>query len=221
MKARLIFCFLLAPLLITSLSSCNHNSYLVTLGNFSDELVLKISEGLNRKCISYFARPKMQSGEVFKIVDSNASYYLDGKQYPFFSIAEKADFFIINVGMQDFLPSMTIDVNNNILDYDYDLIEKQLEIFQYHIYHTIEVINDINSKAEIVLLSAYNDYLFEKPEQILFNSIVKQVNNELMEMTELKNVKYLSLVGFNEEIYQSDALDVNDYIVKCLEGYKI
>lgn len=221
MKTRLTFCFFLAPLLMISLNSCSKNTYFVALGDFSDELTLKISNGLNRKCISYFARPKMQSGEAFKIVDSNASYFLDGKQYPFFSVAEKADFFFINIGMQDFLPSMTIDVSKNILEYDQDLIAKQLEIFQYHIYHTIEGINDINSKAEIVLFSAYNDYLFEKPEQILFNSIVKQVNDELVEMIELPNVKYLSLTGINEEIYQNNAVNVNDYIVKSLEGYRL
>ena len=220
MKKKLEFAFLM-PLLLTSLNSCNKNTYFVPLGDFSDELILKITNGLNRKSVNYFARPKMQSGELFKIVDSNASYFSEGKQYPFFSIAEKADFFIINVGLQDFLPSMTIDVTKNILEYDQKLIEKQLEVYQYHIYHTLEGIADINSKAEIVLFSAYNDYLFEKPEQTLFNSIVKQINNELIEMTELKNVKYLSLVDINEEIYQSDALDVNDYIAKKLEGYRI
>ena len=221
MKTKFGLYLLLTPLLMVSLNSCKQNTYFVALGDFSNELLSKITDGLNRNCVDYFARSKMQSGEVFKIVDSNASYFLQGKQYPFFSVAEKADLFILNVGMQDFLPSMTIDVSQNILEYDYDLIEKQLEIFQYHIYHTIEGINDINSRAEIVLFSAYNDYLFEKPERTLFNSIVKQVNNELMEMTELKNVKYLSLVGINEEIYQTNALDVDDYIVKCLEGYRL
>lgn len=221
MKTKRRLLLLLAPLLLTNLTSCDKNTYFVPLGDFSDELVLKITNSLNRKSVGYFAHSKMQSGELFKIVDSNASYYLDGKQHPFFSVAEKADLFIINVGIQDFLPSMTIDVSKNILDYDNDLLEKQLEVYQYHIYHTIEGISDINSKAEIVLLSAYNDYLFEKPEQILFNSVVRQINNELIEMTELKNVKYISLVGINEEIYQTDALDVSDYIVKSLEGYRL
>lgn len=191
------------------------------LGDFSDELIAQMNEGLNRKCIDYFAREKMQSGELFKIVDSNASYFYEGKQYPFFGVAEKANLFILKIGLNDFLPSMTIDVSNNVLDYDRDLLEKQLEIFQYHIYHTIEGINEINSKAEIAILSAYNDYLFEEPEQKLFNSIVWQINNSLMEMQDIKNVKYFSLVDINEQIYQNNALNINEYIVKQLEGYRL
>lgn len=201
------------------LSSCNEEKYYVPLGNFSKDLTNKISLRINMNAKDYFASEKMQSGELFKIIDSNASYYSEGKQHPFFTVAEKAQLFLLNMGLQDFLPSMHIDVEKNLLEYDEDLIDKQLEVLQYHLYHTVSEIIEINSKAKIIIMSQYNAYTFEKPEQLLFNTIINKINNGLLELQEFKQVSYLSLTQINELIYENSAQNVDDFIADNIKRY--
>lgn len=201
------------------MSACAKEEYFVPLGDFSKDLTNKVSLRINMPAKDFFISEKMQSGELFKMIDSNASYYSQGKQYPFFAVAEKAKFFLINMGLQDFLPSMKIDVEKNVLEYDNTLIDKQLEVFQYHLYHTVNEIIEINSKAKIIVLSQYNSYTFEKPEQLLFNTIINKINNELLELTEFKQVSYLSLDKINDLVYENSVENVEEFIVESIKRY--
>ena len=106
--------FYLMPLLLAILTSCNRNNNFLVLGNFKDAIVASLEEALNMKGNSYFASENMQSGELFKIVDSNASYYENGKKHPFFAEVEKSKLIVINVGLYDVLPSMEINEEENI-----------------------------------------------------------------------------------------------------------
>lgn len=215
-KRSLLPLVLLFPLL----NSCGTKKYYMALGSFTDSLITNISESIKLTGNSYFVNEKMQSGELFKITDSNASFYQDGKQYPFFTIAEKASMFIINIGIHDFLPSIEIDVENNVLNYDEDLIEKQLEIYDYHFQHIIEEIRLINGKAPIYVLSAYNEYTFEKPEKMLFDTIINKINNTMqVELEGVNNVKFVSTVKIQDEIYKDPNVNQESLMADIIRSH--
>lgn len=216
MKNRiLLFIFVF---LTSFLCSCQGKQYTLLLGDFSNNFISEMKENFNGDVNNYFARKDMQSGELFKIVDSNASYYDNKTQYPFFGVTEKAKNIVINFGLSDFVPSMKIDESKKILEYDKDLFDHQLEIFQYHAYHIVEDVKEINSKANIFLLSAYSKYTFEKPEQLLFNSLVKEVNTELVKIASEHKVTYISLVDINDEIASNPSMNINSFILERLRG---
>ena len=217
MKKKLLFLFLF---LISSLMcSCSGKSYFVALGDFDNELTSTISITINKSGNDFFSHPKMQSGELFKIVDSNASYYSNGKKHAFFSIAEKSSMFILNLGLNDFLPSMQIDVSKNILEYDSDLVEKQLEVYEYHLFHILDEIRSINSRAPIILLSSYNIYKFESPERKLFNTLVHKINDIMIDLTDFNNTHYVSLLDVETLIYENLDDKINQQIADIIKDH--
>lgn len=211
---------LFMTLFCSFLFSCNNKQYYMALGSFSKDLITNIDEKLNIQGNDYFVNENMQSGELFKIADSNASYFANGKQYPFFSIAEKAKLFIINIGLDDFLPSMEIDPSNNILNYDMNLVKKQLEVYDYHLVHILDEIREINNKAPIYVLSTYNNYLFEKPEQMLFNSLVNMINTAIKDsLNSYKDTHFISLQIIEEKVYDNPQINQNALIAEIVGSY--
>lgn len=211
--------FYLMPLLLAILTSCNRNNNFLVLGNFKDAIVASLEEALNMKGNSYFASENMQSGELFKIVDSNASYYENGKKHPFFAEVEKSKLIVINVGLYDVLPSMEINEEENILNYDNNLIDKQLEVFSYHMHHIVEDIRSINSKTSIFVLSSYNSFNFESPEEKMFNSIIKRINESILDSIEdVANIKYISIVDIKEQTKDNNST-IEEELVNVIRGH--
>lgn len=209
-----------AILLLPILVSCNSSKQFLALGNFTNETLLNLENALNMKGNNYFISENMQSGELFKIVDSNASYYENGKKHPFYVEASKAKLVIINVGLYDVIPSMEINEEENILNYDENLLTKQLEVFSYHMYHIVEEVRSINNKADIFVLSAYNELNFERPEEKLFDNIVKKVNDSITDsIKELDNIKYISLVNIKEQLKEDSSLNFDLLLANIIRSH--
>ena len=134
--------------------------------------------------------------------------------------ASKAKLILINVGLYDVIPSMEIKESENILNYDENLLNKQLEVFSYHMYHIIEEVRSINNKADIFVLSAYNIFNFEKPEEKLFNNVVKEVNDSISDsIKDFDNIKYISLVNFKEQLKEDASLTPNLLLADIIRSH--
>lgn len=215
-KAYFGLFILLLPILV----SCNKQKNFLALGNFNDETINSLKTLLKMDGNNYFISENMQSGELFKIVDSNASYYENGKKHPFYVEASKAKLILINVGLYDVIPSMEIKEDENVLNYDDNLLNKQLEVFSYHMYHIIEEVRSINNKADIFVLSAYNIFNFEKPEEKLFNNIVKEVNDSINDsVKDFDNIKYISLVDMKNQLKEDASLTPNLLLANIIRSH--
>ena len=115
---------------------------------------------------------------------------------------------------------MEINENENILNYDDNLVNKQLEVFSYHMYHIIEEVRSINNKADIFVLSAYNIFNFEKPEEKLFNNIVKEVNDSINDsVKDFDNIKYISLVDMKNQLKEDASLTPNLLLANIIRSH--
>ena len=124
------------------------------------------------------------------------------------------------MGLYDVIPSMEINENENILNYDDNLVNKQLEVFSYHMYHIIEEVRSINNKADIFVLSAYNIFNFEKPEEKLFNNIVKEVNDSINDsVKDFDNIKYISLVDMKNQLKEDASLTPNLLLANIIRSH--
>ncbi len=205
--------------MLLCLSSCNRDKYFVPLGSFSSDVIASLSESSNVSAKDYFSSKTMQSGELFKIIDSNASYYLNGKKLPFYSVATKAKFFVINIGLADVLPSMNINPSKNIVEFDNDLVDRQLEVFEYHLYHSLDMIRDINASSPILLLGSYNEYKFEEPERLLYATIISRINKTILSAGADHKTRYVSLLNIEERVDENYEANKAQLIAEIVKEY--
>lgn len=209
-----IFCSLFV------LYGCKQSTYFVPLGNFSSNLVSIIEEKVGTKSRNYFTSQKMNSGELFKIADSNATYVEEDHKYTFISTIEKASYIMISLGIMDILPSLTIDEEKRIFDYDEELVEQQLEILDYHLVHIIDSIRYVTNKARIMIVGAFSTFEFEKPEEELFDSIITRINRVLLNACSDSKIEYVSTISIEERKSDEDfKANVDNYLADIIASH--
>lgn len=185
--------------LLFSFVSCGREKYFLPLGNLSTNLVNEITNIARVNYKDYFTSEKMTSSELFKIVDSNASFLFENKKYSFLSVLNKASHVVISLGLEDIYPSITIDEKRNAIKYDDSLIAKQLEILDYNLVHILEVINDAIKPSNILVIGTYANTKLKGPELLLYKGLIAKINKVLMLASSDNQAKYISLVALEED----------------------
>ena len=188
---------LLVVLFLLSISSCVKNEKILFMGDFSSFTISYISD---QKIIDpSFTYEKMNSNDLYKIVNKDASYVQGDSVYKVSSKVKTSSIVVLSIGIYDFIPCLNISIENNLFEVDNEQVEKKKEIFEYNLEHILEEIHLINSKIKIFLISPISFFDFEIPEQKLFSSFLFDLYLTTINIDEFEYVEIIETFDLVDE----------------------
>lgn len=172
---------------------------IVFFGSYSDTIREYFSSDNKNQYISAFISPGMVSNEMYKIAQTHPLVIYNQTKYSFEKQIRKAHKILISIGFNDFKPSIEIQDNNLFFEVDKELFQKEKELLIYNVYHTLEELRLLNMQADIFLFGVYAFYYFEKPEQLLFTSLLNDISTSLKGICYEHKVNFISSERFQNE----------------------
>lgn len=192
-RIKILLIFLLC------ITGCQQSKTVIFFGSYSDAIRECFSSNGDNQYISAFTSPSMVSNEMYKMAQTHPLVIYNQTKYSFEKQIRKAHKILISIGFNDFKPSIEIKDNNRFFEVDEELFQKEKELLIYNVYHTLEELRLLNMKADIYLFGIYAFYLFEKPEQLLFTSLLNDISTSLKDICHEHKVNFISTESFQNE----------------------
>ncbi len=181
------------------LTGCHQSNNIVFFGSYSDFIMESFSSDANNQYISAFTSPNMVSNEMYKMAQTHPLVISSQTKYSFEKQIRKASKIFISIGFNDFNPAIEIYDNALFFDIDEELFQKEKELLIYNVYHTLDELRLLNMKADIYLFGVYAFYNFNKPEQLLFTSLLNDISTSLKDICYEHKVNFISTESFQNE----------------------
>lgn len=196
---------LLLGVSILCLCGCSKGNGIAFLGNL-DSSISKNDE------IDYtFASPKMTSSDLYKIADQDAIGKTMDSSAKFSKIVKKSSLVVVRVGWYDISPLLKVDPRINQIEYDEELLERQLAILNYNLFHLFDEIVAIRRNIKIYSVGCFNPYSLEEPEELLFKTVLNSINASIIDAGLDYNVSYIDVSNVKSE--QSAHLKIMEYVI--------
>ncbi len=168
-----------------------------------DEKVIKTSN-------STFTLEHISSGQMLKMLQENVSKKINGEFVQIKDVIQKSNCISLFAGNSDFVDKIKIDPQTKTATYDYDVLNRQVDITVMNICNIVEEIRLYNSYCDIILASAFFPYydLNQSQYQEII-SIFCSLNRSLQEICQETNLYFLDIGLLNNSNY----LNENTYTI--------
>lgn len=206
---------LLIFLLCICLSGCQSPGHVLYFGTLlkSDNVTLidKLEESYTVDINQSFAAHKMHSSLLYSYLEKDAENIVDKKKIS--SLIKSSSKIFINIGLYDLLP--LIKVEEGIITFEQNIIDEQIELFEFYLYLSIDLICNLNSSVDLYILGAYNPLILEKNSERQVSLFITQINLIMKSIAEEFMVHYVDLFDVNKYLVIDNQLSDQgiDYIV--------
>lgn len=201
MKSRFFVLFLF----LSSFTGC----YSPKLALIGDAYILKVLGEENSS--SDFVFSKTSSQNIYYCLDKNAISLSNNKSIN--SIIKKSNTLVLSFGIYDIIPYF--DFSRTQIVYQETQIERKLEIMDYYIYQSFELINDLIESKNVYVLKQYNPLIGNFDNKESFDRYIDEVNNLLIKHSNTFNYSFIQVENFND--YLIDDFVINQSIKKEIE----
>lgn len=209
---------ILISLFLVSLCSCKYNkinlflgeSFLIQDGNFIEELKGEFNLSFNDE----FASSRFYMKSFYNILEQDALNLTTNNSI--ISLLEKTDKIIFNIGNYELI--RLINYNEMNIDYDERVVSTSLEMFDYYLHNSLEVISTYCDDIQIIPL--YNSLFLEEGAKQTYNHLINQYNEVIFNNCKEFNIKYVEIDKLSYFIYKDNHLSYKGltYLLKQIRG---
>ena len=177
--------FFLIFLFVLGITSCKNDSICLV----GDHFVLSLIE----KGDTAFLFNKLTSQKLFYLLDKDATALSSNKTIS--SSIKNSNKIVMSVGLFDIIPCF--DFSSKSILVNKDLLKNKLELFDYYIYHSFSLINEINKNNQVYIFQQINPLVDSFSNLEVFTDALDSLNTILFTYSKENNFEFVTLDNYS------------------------
>lgn len=157
---------------------------------------------------STFTSNNINTSTLLRLIENNSKKSIDGKLVKISEVIKSSKCMSLVIGNGDLTDKIDYNRENKELNYDFDLLYRQIEISSANIHSIIDEIHSINNNIDVFVIGAYNpfyDYFGINKDALhtifnAYNNYIKdiciQTNSNFIDVSLLSSVDYFVNDGY-------------------------
>ncbi len=155
---------------------------------------------------SDFVFSKMTSQNFYYYLDKDALSLESNKRVS--SLIKRANKIVLSFGIYDLIP--LFDFSKKEITYNKDQIENKLELMDYYIYSSFQILNDlIDTRDKVYILKQYNPLVYNFDNLYEFEGYIVRVNDILFEYASKNEFSFIEIDTYDQYLLDDFILDVS------------
>lgn len=155
---------------------------------------------------SDFVFSKMTSQNFYYYLDKDALSLESNKRVS--SLIKRANKIVLSFGIYDLIP--LFDFSKKEITYNKDQIENKLELMDYYIYSSFQILNElVDTRDKVYILKQYNPLVYNFDNLYEFEGYIDRVNDILFEYSSKNEFSFIEIDTYDQYLLDDFILDVS------------
>ncbi len=159
-----------------------------------------------------FSQKKMTSSNLYRLIEQDAMNL--ATETHILQAIEHSAVIILNVGAYDIINA--IRVSGGEIIYEENVVEGQMELVCYYLYHILDEIREINEQCKIIFILPYNPLVLDGEGKRTMKSLLSAAINILDSLQEDFKLNVINLNNYENYLLSSHRLS-DDGVKYCYQ----
>lgn len=202
---------LILPLLLCSCEKKKMTLYLgESIANQENNFLLELENNFSCSINNEFTSTKFYMKSFYTMLEKNALNLTTNNSL--ITLLKNTNHIILNVGNYEII--RLISYGKSALNYDEEVIKTSLEMFDYYLHNSLEILT--NYTENITIIPLYNSLMLNEEDKAKYNTLINKYNQTIFNNCNEFNIRYVNIDKLSYFVYQDNTISTSGttYLIK-------